>query len=114
MKTFVKENWYKMMVGTSMMMASFGFMIYAVSPAYSNSEKTEINNRDISNNQKIIQVPVNDDGSVNIKLSEEQIKEIRESKGNSAYTDFVVVGGKVYGLLSGKTGKESYHWQQCW
>lgn len=26
------------MVGTSMMMASFGFMIYAVSPAYSNSE----------------------------------------------------------------------------
>jgi hypothetical protein len=38
MKTFVKENWYKLMVGTSMMMASFGFMIYAVSPAYSNSD----------------------------------------------------------------------------
>jgi len=46
MKTFVKENWYKLMVGSSMLMASFGFMIYAVSPAYSNSnsDKTEIKN----------------------------------------------------------------------
>ncbi len=42
MKNFVKENWYKLMVGSSMMMASFGFMIYAVSPAYSSSKKTEI------------------------------------------------------------------------
>ena len=46
MKTFVKENWYKLMVGTSMLMASFGFMMYAISPAYSNSniDKTEIIN----------------------------------------------------------------------
>ncbi len=51
MKNFVKENWYKLMIGSSMMMASFGFMIYAVSPAYSNSEKekTEIKNTDIPN-----------------------------------------------------------------
>jgi hypothetical protein len=38
MKTFVKDNWYKLMLGSSMMMASFGFMIYAVSPSYSNAE----------------------------------------------------------------------------
>jgi hypothetical protein len=46
MKTFVKENWYKLMVGSSMLMVSFGFMMYAISPAYSNSnsEKTEIIN----------------------------------------------------------------------
>ena len=44
MKNFVKENWYKLMVGSSMLMASFGFMINAVSPAYSNSEKTDIKN----------------------------------------------------------------------
>lgn len=51
MKNFVKENWYKLMIGSSMMMASFGFMIYAISPAYSNSdkEKTEIKNTGISN-----------------------------------------------------------------
>ena len=34
------------MVGSSMMMASFGFMIYAISPAYSNSEN---NNSTIPN-----------------------------------------------------------------
>jgi hypothetical protein len=51
MKNFVKENWYKLMVGSSMMMASFGFMIYAVSPAYSNldKDKTEIKNTGIPN-----------------------------------------------------------------
>jgi hypothetical protein len=51
MKTFVKENWYKMMVGSSMMMASFGFMIYAVSPAYSNNNdhKVEIQTPESSN-----------------------------------------------------------------
>ena len=53
MKNFVKENWYKLMIGSSMMMASFGFMIYAISPAYSNSdkEKTEIKNTGIPNGQ---------------------------------------------------------------
>ena len=51
MKKFVKENWYKLMIGSSMMMASFGFMIYAISPAYSNSdkEKTEIKNMEAPN-----------------------------------------------------------------
>jgi hypothetical protein len=50
MNNFVKENWYKLMVGSSMMMVSFGFMIYAISPAYSNSEKdkTEIKNTNLS------------------------------------------------------------------
>jgi hypothetical protein len=44
MRNFVKENWYKLMIGSSMMMVSFGFMIYAVSPAYSsnNDNKVEI------------------------------------------------------------------------
>ena len=51
MKTFLKDNWYKLMIGSSMMMASFGFMIYAISPVYSNSdkEKTEIKNNGIPN-----------------------------------------------------------------
>jgi hypothetical protein len=41
MKNFVKENWYKLMIGSSMMMASFGFMIYSISPSYANENKTE-------------------------------------------------------------------------
>ena len=42
MKNFVKENWYKLMMGSSMMMASFGFMIYAISPAYSNNNDHKV------------------------------------------------------------------------
>ncbi len=46
MKNFVKENWYKLMVGSSLMMASFGFMINSVSPVYSNSENSKIKIRE--------------------------------------------------------------------
>lgn len=42
MKTFLKDNWYKLMIGSSMMMASFGFMIYAISPAYSSSNDNRV------------------------------------------------------------------------
>jgi len=44
MKTFVKENWYKLMVGASMLMVSFGFMMYAISPAYSNNNDNKVEN----------------------------------------------------------------------
>ena len=42
MKNFVKENWYKLMMGSSMIMASFGFMMYAISPAYSNNNENKV------------------------------------------------------------------------
>lgn len=41
MKHFLKTNWYKLMIGSSMMMASFGFMIYSISPSYAKTNKTE-------------------------------------------------------------------------
>ena len=31
MKKFVSENWYKLMIGSSLLMASFGFMVHSVS-----------------------------------------------------------------------------------
>ncbi len=33
MKTFVKENWYKLMIGCSMFVFSVSALIYSVSPA---------------------------------------------------------------------------------
>lgn len=42
MKNFVKENWYKLMVGSSMLMVSFGFMMYAISPAYSSNNENKV------------------------------------------------------------------------
>ena len=49
MKNFIRENWFKMVIGSSMLMASFGFMIYAISPAYSNSESNKIENNSNQN-----------------------------------------------------------------
>ena len=36
MKNFLKENWFKLMTGTAMLVFSFAFLIYAVSPSYAN------------------------------------------------------------------------------
>ena len=42
MKKFLSENWFKLMTGTSMLVFSFAFLLYAVSPTYANnSNKTE-------------------------------------------------------------------------
>tara|TARA_X000000368_G_C22450463_1_gene458760 strand:+ start:128 stop:448 length:321 start_codon:yes stop_codon:yes gene_type:complete len=79
MKKFLSENWYKLMTGTSMLVFSFGFLIYAVSPTYANNsnkkEKQKVENTNTVN------VPVNKDGSVNIKLSDEQIELLRLPAG---------------------------------
>ena len=115
MKNFIKENWYKLMIGSSLFIFSVGFFINSVAPVYSsNSDRTNNSLKVLPNNQKVIQVPVNEDGSVNVKLSEEQLKEIREPNGSPAFSDFVVVGGKVWGLKNGKEGFYSSHWIQCW
>ena len=36
---FLKENWYKLMTGTAMLIFACGFFIYAVSPSYANYTK---------------------------------------------------------------------------
>ena len=68
---FLKENWFKLMTGTSMLVISFAFLLYAVSPSYAS-----YNGNSPSNNDYAL-VPVNKDGSINIKISEEQLKEIK-------------------------------------
>ena len=52
MKNFVKENWYKLMIGSSLFIFSVGFFINSVSPVYSSKslkENTEIRSSNISN-----------------------------------------------------------------
>ncbi len=75
MKNFVKENWYKLMIGSSLFIFSVGFLIQSVTPAYSKPETRD------NINKASIQVPVNEDGSINVKLSPEQINEIKNSSG---------------------------------
>jgi hypothetical protein len=71
MKKFVSENWYKMMIGSSLLMASFGFMVHSVSPAMADSNNQKLN---VNSNYKL--VPTNADGSINVKLSDEQLNKI--------------------------------------
>jgi hypothetical protein len=43
MKNFVKENWYKLMIGCSMFIFSVSALIYSVAPARANiQEKTPL------------------------------------------------------------------------
>lgn len=90
MKTFLKDNWYKLMIGSSMMMASFGFMIYAISPAYSNNNdhKVEIQTPQSSN------APVGTNGVI---------------VGDYAY---FVDGGYVYEWDRGSSWNSSYNWSK--
>ena len=69
MKKFISQNWYKLMIGSSLLMASFGFMIYSVTSA----NAKELSNVATSSNY---QIPVNDDGSISVKLSDEQLNKI--------------------------------------
>ena len=71
MKKFVSENWYKLMIGSSLLMASFGFMVHSVSPAMADGNNQKLN---VNSNYKL--VPTNADGSINVKLSDEQLDKI--------------------------------------
>ena len=68
MKKFISQNWYKMMLGTSCLMASFGFMIYAINPSYaSQKEKLTFKSTKELKNQE----------AQTIKLNEEQLEKLR-------------------------------------
>ena len=71
---FLKENWYKLMTGTAMLIFACGFFIYAVSPSYAS-----YNGNSPSNNDYAL-VPLNKDGSINIKISEETTEGINRKK----------------------------------
>ena len=71
MKKFVSENWYKLMIGSSLLMASFGFMVHSVSPAMADDNNQKLN---VNSNYRL--VPTNADGSINVKLSDEQLDKI--------------------------------------
>ena len=71
MKKFVSENWYKLMIGSSLLMASFGFMVHSVSPAMADDRNQKLN---LNSNYRF--VPTNADGSINVKLSDEQLNKI--------------------------------------
>ena len=85
---FLKENWYKLMTGTAMLIFACGFFIYAVSPSYAS-----YNGNSPSNNDYAL-VPVNKDGSINIKISEEQLN--KDGSINVKMTGNEIVQAKCF------------------
>jgi hypothetical protein len=87
MKKFVSEHWYKLLIGSALLMTSFGFMVNPVSPAmaYNYNDKVNLNcklvptsadesmNVKLSDEQFDKTVPKNEEGSINIKITEDQI-----------------------------------------
>lgn len=71
MKKFVSENWYKMMICSSLLMASFGFMVHSISPVMADNSKDKMN---FNSNYRL--VPTNADGSINVKLSDDLLDKI--------------------------------------
>ena len=121
MKNKISENWYKLILGTSFMMASFGFMVQSISKATAGSvESIKANYKLMPSNadgsvtvrlpddqlNKII--PKNEDGSINIKLSDKQLKELTNftQDVNVKYVDGWEAGThKVY---TGSRGDDHY------
>ena len=81
MKKFVSENWYKLMIGSSMLMGSCGFMMYSISPA----SATEL---------KI------DTMSTNLTPGEVYVTGCGISNGYAYLVDFKVNGGNHYYKVS--------------
>ncbi len=87
------------MIGSSLFIFSVGFFVNSVSPAYSNPNegKNYFPLTIKSSDQKVIQVPVNEDGSVNVRLSDEQMEELKSKpldKIGSYY--FIGTGNGIY------------------
>ena len=104
MKKFVSENWYKLMIGSSLLMASFGFMVHSSTSAMADSKdkfKFVETNADGSINVKLSDeqlnkiIPKNADGSINVKLTQEQLKKIAPPTSSHGQ-DVVIVGWKDY------------------
>ena len=105
MKKFVSENWYKLMIGSSLLMASFGFMVHSVSPAMADDNNQKLN---VNSNYRLVQT--NADGSINVKLSDEQLDMINinsySSNNNlSGYTEgewvYFISNGYFYKIKKG-------------
>jgi hypothetical protein len=89
MKKFIRNNWYKMMIGSSLLMASFGFMIFSINTVNAKSQTSMYStipvNADgsisvrLSDEQLNKIIPKNEDGSISIKLSEQQLKALEPS-----------------------------------
>lgn len=92
MKNMIKENWYKMMIGTSMLIVSVALLIFAINPIIAADPGPAPT--PFANDYRM--VPLNEDGSITIRMTEDQLEEIKPP----ATTDIKLtqIRGRVVGM----------------
>ena len=109
MKKFVSENWYKLMIGSSLLMASFGFMVHSVSPALADSNNQKLN---VNSNYRLVQT--NADGSINVKLSDEQLDKIVPKNADGSINVKSAPGNAMDVVLVGWRNSRGYRDFSSW
>jgi len=98
MKNFILNNWFQLMLGSSLMMGSGGFLIHASASANAAPEGSKES------------LPKNEDGTITVRLAPDQLNELKtsltaiqentkvtESKSSGKAQDVWIVGWKEYG-----------------
>ena len=94
------------MTGTAMLIFACGFFIYAVSPSYASYNGSSPSNNDYA------LVPLNKDGIINIKISEEQLEKLTSKpmdKIGGGY--FIGCGSGIY-YSTDSNPTRSYNWMK--
>lgn len=70
MKQFLSTHWYYFMIGVSALMLSLGFLIYSITTAFAHPTGP------LLQGQRSVAMPLNADGSITVRLSDEQIDKL--------------------------------------
>lgn len=70
MKNFINQNWFKLLVGSSLLIMSLSLFIFSISTLNASSP------RSLDANKTYSMIPINPDGSISVKLTETQIDNI--------------------------------------
>jgi hypothetical protein len=98
------------MIGSSLLMASFGFMVHSVSPAMAEGNNQKFN---LNSNYRLVQT--NADGSINVKLSDEQLDmiipknedgsiNVKTAPGATMDVNLMTIRGGLIGRLQNSNG----------
>ena len=108
MKTQLYQNGFKLMLGASALILSTAFLIRSISPVYASQGNSKVMMVPVNTNGSINVtlsdaqlnkiIPKNTDGSINIKLSDAQIKDLK-TKPMAAYYSFVGGASGIYRVL---------------
>ena len=95
------------MTGTAMLIFACGFFIYAVSPSYASYNGSSPSNNDYA------LVPLNKDGSINIKISEEQLEKLTSKPMDKIGNKYFIGCGSGIYYTTSSDPTSSHNWYKA-